>query len=168
MRASWDSGFPAIGTRVLRDVQGSSKREIEAMTTQKPLVVVGVDGSKGAHDALLVAIEEARYRGGTLRVLAAWSVPVLMYSGGYMAGIDPSTFERAAESEAAGAVEEVRRTAPELEVRGDVSNDSPAASLIEVVGSRGLGGFERLLLGSVSQQVAQHAHCPVLIVHARA
>lgn len=146
------------------------------MTTQKPLVVVGVDGSKCAHDALLVAIEEARYRGATLRVVAAWSVPVMMYAGGYMAGIDPSTFERAAEAEAAGAVGEVRRTAPELEVRGDASNDSPAAALVEaskdaallVVGSRGLGGFERLLLGSVSQQVAQHARCPVLIVHARA
>jgi nucleotide-binding universal stress UspA family protein len=146
------------------------------MTTQKPLVVVGVDGSKCAREALRVAIEETRYRGGRLYVVAAWSVPVMMYAGGYMAGIDPSTFERAAEVEAANAVEEVRRAAPEIEVHGDVSHDSPTAALVEaskgaellVVGSRGLGGFERLLLGSVSQQVAQHAECPVLIVRSRA
>jgi nucleotide-binding universal stress UspA family protein len=145
------------------------------MTTQTPLIVVGVDGSECAHEALRVAIEETRYRSGTLQVVAAWSMPVLMYAGGYMAGIDPSTFERAAEAAAADAVGEVRRVAPELEVQGGVSNDPPAVALLEasaeadllVVGSRGLGGFERLLLGSVSQQVAQHAQCPVLIVRPR-
>ena len=53
-----------------------------------------------------------------------------------------------------------------------VVNDLPARALLEagkgawtlVLGSRGLGGFQGLLLGSVSQQVVHHAACPVLIV----
>jgi nucleotide-binding universal stress UspA family protein len=142
------------------------------MTTHTPLVVVGVDGSECAREALRVAVDEARYRGATLHVVAAWSVPVLMYAGGYMAGVDPTTFEHAAELEAADAVKDAHTLAPDLEVVGDVSNGSAALVLIDaaehadllVVGSRGLGGFERLLLGSVSQQVATHAPCPVLVV----
>jgi len=35
---------------------------------------------------------------------------------------------------------------------------------IVVLGSRGVGGFTRMLLGSTAGQVVQHAHCPVLIV----
>jgi nucleotide-binding universal stress UspA family protein len=142
------------------------------MTTHTPLVVVGVDGSECAREALRVAVDEARYRGARLHVVAAWSVPVMMYAGGYVGGVDPGTFERAAEIEAANAVEEAHRLAPDLEVVGDVSKAAPAPALIAasehadllVVGSRGLGGFERLLLGSVSQHVATHAACPVLVV----
>jgi nucleotide-binding universal stress UspA family protein len=99
----------------------------------------------------------------------------MMYAGGYVGGVDPGTFEHAAELEAASAVEEVHRLAPELEVVGDVSDAAPAPALIAagahadllVVGSRGLGGFERLLLGSVSQHVATHATCPVLVVRSK-
>ena len=145
------------------------------MATHTPLVVVGVDGSEFAREALRVAVDEARWRGARLHVVAAWTVPVMAYAGGYVSGIDPETFERGARLEADKAVEEVRRLAPDLEVAGDASNEPAAAALIHaaeqaellVVGSRGIGGFERLLLGSVSQQVATHATCPVLVVRSR-
>ena len=56
-----------------------------------------------------------------------------------------------------------------------ISDEHPSAALVRlsagadllVVGSRGLGGFRGLLLGSVSQQCVQHATCPVLVVRPR-
>jgi nucleotide-binding universal stress UspA family protein len=57
-------------------------------------------------------------------------------------------------------------------VRIHAVNGFPAQELIEVsrdadllvVGSRGVGGFARLLLGSISDHVMHHAHCPVVVV----
>lgn len=142
------------------------------MTNNAPLIVVGVDGSECSRNALGYAVEEARLRQARLLIVSAWSIPVMVYAGGYMPGIDPGTFKHAAMKEAEDAREEVRRTAPDLEVEAISPNASPADALLAaaedaqmlVVGARGLGGFERLLLGSVSQQVAVHAHCVVTIV----
>ncbi|HUP33419.1 MAG TPA: universal stress protein, partial [Gaiellaceae bacterium] len=59
-------------------------------------------------------------------------------------------------------IEVERRVVPEPPVEALL--DAAAGADLLVVGSRGRGGFTGLLLGSVGQQVAHHAPCPVVIV----
>ncbi len=71
-------------------------------------------------------------------------------------------------------LDELRDEAAGVEVTTSTPVDSPGAALLDaargavllVVGSRGYGGFSARLLGSVSQHVAHHARCPVVIVPA--
>jgi nucleotide-binding universal stress UspA family protein len=75
----------------------------------------------------------------------------------------------------AAAVARVRTLEPTVHTAGRMTDPPAAKALIEssvgadllVVGSRGLGGFKRLELGSVSQQCAHHAGCPVVIIRPR-
>ncbi|MFJ6167985.1 universal stress protein [Micromonospora orduensis] len=127
-------------------------------------VAVGVDGSEPSQVALGFAAERAAQRQVPLRVLHAWTP-----GPGGAAGVPD---ERAAIEE---TVEPWRRTFAELDVTIDLVPGSPAAMLIEasrdarlvVVGTRGRGGLAGMLLGSVSQQLIQHAHCPVAVVRER-
>ncbi|MEU8333053.1 universal stress protein [Micromonospora sp. NPDC048839] len=127
-------------------------------------VAVGVDGSGPSLVALGFAAERAARRQMPLRVLHAWTP-----GPGGAAGVPD---ERAAVEQ---ALEPWRRTFPQLNVTVDLISGSPAAMLIEasrsaqsvVVGSRGRGGLAGMLLGSVSQQVIQHANCPVAVVRER-
>jgi nucleotide-binding universal stress UspA family protein len=137
-----------------------------------PLVVVGVDGSACSHEALRFAVNEAKLRGARLRLVSAWSVPTMVYAGGYTGNVDPATFLADAEAVSAAAVTEARGLAHDLEIDATTPNEQPATALISasegadllVVGSRGHGGFARLLLGSVSEQLAHHSPCPVTII----
>jgi nucleotide-binding universal stress UspA family protein len=139
-------------------------------------VVVGVDGSPGSVAALRFALEEAKLREADVRAVAAWNFPLLAYESGWTgAALDPQTFEAAARTALESTLAEVG--AAEVEVTPVVRQGQAADVLIAeahdadllVVGSRGFGGFRGLLLGSVSQQSAQHAACPVVIVpHATA
>lgn len=136
-------------------------------------IVVGVDGSSGAREALRLALEEARLRGATLRVVTAWHIPPMAYSGGFVVPFDRREFEENAEAvgekvldafpeETAGV--KVQRVAREGQAAHVLLEEAKDADLL-VVGSRGHGGFAGLLLGSVSQQCAHHASCPVVIVN---
>lgn len=127
-------------------------------------VVVGIDGSEGGTRALDWAAVEAKRSDSVLEVHTA-------YSPGY-AFVTKDEVRRGMEKLIAESVDHVAASAPTVEVKGVIHEEAPAKALIDasrgadllVVGSRGLGGFAGLLLGSVSQECSHHAHCPVVIV----
>jgi nucleotide-binding universal stress UspA family protein len=136
-------------------------------------IVVGVDGSEGAVQALRFAIEEARIRGAELRAVSAWHVPPAVYGAGWApASTDLDEFRKLAEASLRESVEEAGATAAGVEVTPVVREGNPVDVLLAesegadllVLGTRGMGGFKGLLLGSVSHQCANHATCPVVIV----
>ena len=142
------------------------------------VIVVGVDHSPGAKAALVFANQEARLRGATIRAVHAWQYGSIGSIGpeGRVppVGADLDELRTAAE---AALNASVREALPDTEVEIELHAIQGAAAgvLVEasrdadllVVGSRGHGGFVGLLLGSVSQQCAHHAECPVVIVHAK-
>jgi nucleotide-binding universal stress UspA family protein len=132
-------------------------------------VVVGVDGSEHSRQALKWAADEAKRRGALLRIiyaelrepknLPAWYEPGSSLSPG-----------QAIVDDAYGLVV-TRHTS--VMARAEMAESPPALALtvasrwadLLVVGARGKGGFEELLLGSVSDRCIQHACCPVVVVH---
>jgi nucleotide-binding universal stress UspA family protein len=139
-------------------------------------VVVGIDGSPGSATALRFALEEARLRGTTLHVVGAWQVPAMTYTDGAGASADVGMRDLSAElnTQAGKALDETLANldAGDVPLERHVLEGHPAGVLLDagagadllVVGSRGLGGFARLLLGSVGHEVAHHAPCPTVIV----
>lgn len=138
-------------------------------------IVVGVDGSDAAAAALSWALDDAAARGDA-RVVAVLAYTYLdQHHLADEPDFDPGYSQRDAQRVldtfvdgvladrpgGAGAVELERRAVLELPPRALLSAADGADLL--VVGSRGRGGFKGLLLGSVSQQVAAHAPCPVVI-----
>jgi len=140
------------------------------------VIVVGVDHSPGAKAALLFANEEARLRKATIRAIHAWQYGYIGYTGPEgsvpLVGADIEQLRGAAQ---AALEASVREALPDTDVEVELHaiQGAPASVLVEasrdadllVVGSRGHGGFVGLLLGSVGQQCAHHAACPVVIVH---
>ncbi|AYF28880.1 universal stress protein UspA [Micromonospora tulbaghiae] len=135
-------------------------------------VVAGSDGSASALRALGFAVERAAQRDVPLRVLRAWEPPGDRW---VPPDFDP---EQVAASERAAAEAELapwRESFPDVPVEIEAVPGSASALLVEasrsaqlvVVGSRGRGGLRGMLLGSVSQQLIQHSHCPVAVVRER-
>jgi len=136
-------------------------------------VVVGVDSSAGARRALEWAAAEAALRSSALRIVHV-AQPVDATGFSDVLGEVVVADERLdAEAATADAVERAVAGHPG-EVERLVVSGSPAAELVAaadgasvlVVGSRGLGGFRGLLLGSVSRAVLHAAACPVVVVPA--
>lgn len=135
-------------------------------------IVAGVDGSAPSRLALEWAITEARLRHGRVRAVTAWEFPPVTVG---MEGLihDPGVFPQAARSLQDETLKRVDSAG--VTVTGEVIQGHAATVLLRaaedadllVVGSRGLGGFTGLLLGSVSAQVLHHSPCPVLVVRNR-
>jgi nucleotide-binding universal stress UspA family protein len=136
-------------------------------------IVVGVDGSAASLAALRWAVDEARLRQADLDVVHAWMIPP------YGDGLVGTWAISASDELEQGAVAVVDHCLEQVDARGlevarHVSCSSPQAALLElakdadvlVVGNRGRGDLQSLLLGSVSHFVVHHAPCPVLVVRA--
>ncbi|MDR6864827.1 universal stress protein [Phycicoccus sp. 3266] len=151
-------------------------RELSQALPDRPGVVVGIDGSPISEGALGEAFRQADARGLPLTVVHAW---FLDYAGTGLAVLatDAQVTELAQEerSVADDAVARWSARYPGVTVREHVLNAHPVQALVDhskgaellVVGTRGRGGFGGLVLGSVSQGVLHHAHCPVMVVRSQ-
>jgi nucleotide-binding universal stress UspA family protein len=134
-------------------------------------IVVGIDSSKTSLKALRWALDEARLRGSSVQLAHAFPRPELI--GMTMVVTLPSDDElREASAQVLADALAAVGGADGLDVTTHVGAGGPASVLVElakgaemlVIGSRGLGGFRGLLLGSVTQQVIAHAPCPVVVI----
>jgi len=136
---------------------------------------VGIDGSSHSVRALEWALNEAASRHARLTVLTVHSVAVSGWSGNPILlpgdAEDQEKARQAAEELTLKAASQLGEAKPaSVTVRAIIG--FPAEELIKasgdadllVVGSRGAGGFTKLIVGSVSSQVVHHATCPVVVV----
>ncbi|MEU9075132.1 universal stress protein [Kitasatospora sp. NPDC004745] len=141
--------------------------------SSKPRIVVGVDGSPASEQALRWAVDYAKAVGGTVSAVTTWEYPAFY---GWVGTSVPPT-ESFNPEELAGrtlsqTVVRVVGDDPAVPISESVMPGSAARALLEaakgaallVVGSRGLGGFSGVLLGSVSRHLTEHAPCPVVVV----
>jgi nucleotide-binding universal stress UspA family protein len=133
-------------------------------------VVVGVDGSSTSEAALAFAFEEASLRRVPLVAVHVWRD--LLLDATLAPLLDWDAIESDERQVLAERLAGWSEKYPDVAVRRLVAYDRPARALVGesgraqlvVVGSRGRGGLHGMLLGSVSQALLHHAHCPVAVV----
>jgi len=167
----YHASIPVVVTRPAHDDEAGPVRPADE--DRRP-VVVGVDGSEPSLAALRWAAQAAAVRHVPLRVLHGWGgydplyADALAAAQGSMARQAGRIVDRAVELGLTPA------GAPQVTVEPVVSSESGVRALLDasqqaqllVVGSRGLGGFARLLLGSVSHQCVLHAACDIAVIRA--
>ena len=131
----------------------------------RPVIVVGIDGSGSSIEALRWAYRQAELTGAGLHAVMAWQLPEIY-------AYEPVDYEAQARGALEIALEQALGPNPSVPVISSVEPGRPASVLIEasrgaellVVGSHGHGGFVGMLLGSVGQHCVSHAECPVVVV----
>jgi nucleotide-binding universal stress UspA family protein len=139
-------------------------------------ILLATDGSEEAELAALRAVDLADATDSELHVVHVGVVPIFLKSYPGTLGYDRKLYEQIEEQsrellrkqswrvKAAGgtvAGAHLRMGAVDLEI---VALAEELGADLIVIGSRGLGGVRRALMGSVSDSVVRHAHCPVLVV----
>jgi nucleotide-binding universal stress UspA family protein len=142
-------------------------------------ILLATDGSREADLALTTATDLAKITGSELHVTTVSSAaPDLDYMVRTYPFQDAEEAQKAFEQEprlllenqvrkieqAGGTVKEVHLRVGEPPERGIVEVAEEIGSGLIVMGSRGHGGLRRALMGSVSDSVVRHAHCPVLVI----
>jgi len=154
-----------------------SREEHDRPVPGRQRIVVGVDGSECAAEALTWALREAVLRGADLDAVASWQPPAMLGSAAAFAYVDLSTVDLAGptaevlDKAVAAAVGDVPG-ADSVTVRPHVVEAYPVRALLEaaegadllVVGSRGHGELSGVLLGSVGLHCVTHSPCPVVVV----
>ena len=132
-------------------------------------IVVGIDGSPPSLAALSWATRQAELTAASLEVVMCWEWPSSL---GWAVPV-PEDFDPEGDIRATleTAVAPVRSAHPGVSIESRVVRGHPAPVLVKaskgadllVVGNRGHGSFVGMVIGSVSEHCAAHAHCPVLV-----
>ena len=147
-------------------------------------ILLAVDGSASSHEAIAEIIRRPWPEQTEVKVITVFETPVMVGVEPWAAG--PMYFDdvlKAASAAASTVLEDTLtklKTAAgrKLKITGEVLQGSPRQVIVEraeewgadliIMGSRGLGAWNRLLLGSVSNAVVHHAKCSVEVVrHAK-
>ncbi|WP_247826768.1 universal stress protein [Arthrobacter antioxidans] len=145
---------------------------MDTISTPSKPIIVGYDGSDGSQRAVRWAARHAAATGSSLLVVHCWAWPLFTSNLGPVTGMEDSGLRNDAERIASEGSDLAAHTAPDIAVSQRLITGFPAevmtklsaeASLL-VTGTRGLGGFSGLLIGSVSLHLAASASCPVAVV----
>ncbi|GAB3092086.1 universal stress protein [Isoptericola nanjingensis] len=162
-----------VPVTVVRHGNPDGAPEDDVPAEAAPRIVVGVDTSAPSVAALRHACEVAGRTGASIDAVFAWQITTLAPLPGSWGWAPPvDDYEKFAADSLAEAVRAAGVTLPPERLTRRVVHGQAAKQLVLaaqgaerlVVGARGLGGFDRLLLGSVSRQVLDFAPCPVTVV----
>jgi nucleotide-binding universal stress UspA family protein len=138
------------------------------------VILVGHDGSDFSQAALRWALTQASISGSPVTLARAWTIRSAPTPATFERGFVPpaAEFEKAVVDALAADTASVRAEFPDVDVtlravRGPAVNallSAAADADMLVLGPRGIGGFKGLLLGSVSEQLIQHAPCTTVVV----